>query len=316
MLVTIGSFDGFHKGHAELFRLCKNNAQNDDWAVISFNPHPSEFMHKLNHSLFTLREKELIRRIFDIPNMYFLDFDEAFKNLSPAEFWNLLRERFNVDGLIMGRDFHFGINHSGSAEYLCELAEHDGIKKIMIADLLYKSKYSSSKVRENISYGNIDNAREILGYPYFMMSKIISGNQRGRTMNFPTANLDIHNRFIPLDGVYCCAVLVDNEYHCGALSIGNNPTFHDVKETRCEVNILDFDGDIYGDEIIIFFLARLRDMHEFHDKTQLMTQIKNDIETCRKLYEAKMIDNKNFLERAKMIYNEDRDLKSEIIRLV
>ena len=321
MLITIGAFDGFHRGHAELFRLCRNLAGSDsgDWGVVSFWPHPSEYMHKLSHSLFSIIERELIRRVLDIPNMYILDFDEALRNLSPSEFWRLVRDRFGVDGLVMGRDFHFGCKREGSAEILAELALHDGIDKnrIYIADLMDKPKFSSSNVRKYLQAGDVKAAAEILGYPCFIMSRITSGNQRGRTMHFPTANIDIHGRIIPAYGVYSSAVLVNGEIHCGAVSIGNNPTFHDIHDARFEVHILDFEGDIYGEELPVFFLGRVRDMHTFPDTEALMNQIAIDTQTCRKIYDeaVNIPETRSFLRRAADIFT-SQSLNPEIIRLV
>ena len=319
MLITIGAFDGFHRGHEELLDICRRNAVGDDWGVVSFYPHPYEFMHKTNHSVFTLSERELIRSIIGIPNMYVLKFEDALRNLKPEEFWKLLRERFNVDGLVMGSDFHFGLNRSGNAESLADLARHDGINRIIIADLLNKKSYSSSNVRNEILAGNVTEASTILGYPFFMMSNIIHGNQRGRTMNFPTANLDLMNHhIIPKSGVYASVVLVKHEYHCGALSIGTNPTFKDVNELRAEVHILDFHGDIYDSVMPVFLIERLREIKTFENESALMNQIENDIHTCRRIYEEVMSKEnmKKFFEIAKRVYYSKKNFEPEIIKLI
>lgn len=321
MLITIGAFDGFHRGHAELFRLCREIAGCDSggWGVVSFWPHPAEYMHKIPHTLFTLRERELIRRILGIPNMYILEFDEALRQLSPSEFWRRVRERFGADGLVMGRDFHFGLKRAGNAEILAELALRDGISenRIHIADLMDKPKFSSSNVRKYLHAGDVKAASEILGYPCFLTGRITSGKHRGRTMHFPTANIDIHGRITPAFGVYSSAVLVNGEFHCGAVSIGNNPTFHDIHDARFEVHILDFEGDIYGEELPVFFLGRVRDMHTFPDTEALMHQIAEDTHTCRKIYaEALNIpETWSFLKRAAEIFT-SHNLTPEITRLV
>ena len=317
MLITIGSFDGFHKGHRELFRLCRSYARENDWAVITFSPHPAEYMRRLSHALFTLRERELLRKVLDIPNMFALNFDDAFMNLHARDFWELVRNRFDVDGLVTGSDFRFGRNAEGTANVLADLAKHDGITNMHIVEIFNKPEYSSSNVRKAVTSGDIQVAQNILGCPYFMMSRVIAGNQRGRKMNFPTANLDVKNRMTPKEGVYAAAVLVNGSYYCGAVSIGNNPTFDDVHETRLEIHILDFAGDIYGAELPVFFLGRIRDMHTFSDKQALVHRINTDIEICRTLYAQALSDNETraFLERAKNIYTLE-NLDTEIIRLV
>ena len=156
----------FHKGHAELFRLCREMSCGIDWGVLTFEPHPTNYITGATHTLFTLKEKELIRRVMDIPNMYTLKFDSTLMDLSPCEFWRLIRTRFNVTGLVMGSDFHFGRNRSGNAEILKRLANNDGITNVYISPLLDKPEYSSSKVRECITAGNINMAGSILGYPF------------------------------------------------------------------------------------------------------------------------------------------------------
>ena len=260
MIITIGAFDGFHRGHEKLLEVCRENSINNDWGVVTFYPHPSQFMNKFKHSLFTLEERELIRKFLGIPNFLVLKFDETFKNLTPDEFWQLLNSKIKIDGLVMGSDFKFGHERAGDSKYLENLAISKGIdrNRIFIVDVLNKSDFSSSNIRKKISNGNIDEANEILGYNWFILGKIVHGNQRGRTMNFPTANLKVPDeKIIPSYGVYSTAVLIGDKWYCGALSIGNNPTFHDVNETRIEVFILDFDGDIYGNEILVLFLEKV-----------------------------------------------------------
>ncbi|MBQ6972811.1 MAG: riboflavin biosynthesis protein RibF [Synergistaceae bacterium] len=299
MLITIGAFDGFHKGHRELLRICRENA-GDDWAVVTFEPHPSAFMGRIK-PLFTLRERELIRRVLGVPKMYVLRFDEALMNLSPAKFWRLLRERLNVDGLVVGNDFRFGYGREGNAEALRELAQSDGLTRIIIADVLNKPRYSSSTVRENITAGNVSEAARILGYPFFMMSRVVHGDGRGRTLGFPTANLELQaGRVIPACGVYSSAVFVKGAWHCGALSLGSNPTFHDVDGTRAEVHLPGFSGDIYGEEVITLLLGRVRDIMTFPDKDALISQIGHDTETCMRIYGEVMSreDTQHFTECA------------------
>ena len=301
MIITIGAFDGFHRGHEKLLEVCRENSINNDWGVVTFYPHPSQFMNKFKHSLFTLEERELIRKFLGIPNFLVLKFDETFKNLTPDEFWQLLNSKIKIDGLVMGSDFKFGHERAGDSKYLENLAISKGIdrNRIFIVDVLNKSDFSSSNILKKISNGNIDEANEILGYNWFILGKIVHGNQRGRTMNFPTANIKVpENKIIPSDGVYSVAVSIGGKFYCGALSIGNNPTFHDVDETRIEVFIMDFHEDIYGDEILVFFLDRIRDIKVFPDKESLMQQIKIDTEKCKRSYEDKI----NYVNRFTLSY--------------
>ena len=318
MIITIGSFDGFHRGHAALLDLCRTYSSSDGWGVVTFYPHPSEYINGQAHSLFTLREREFIRRLLEIPNMYILEFNEALKNLTPLQFWRLIREKFRVDGLVMGEDFHFGHNRAGSADYLARIAQHEGLSKIFVLALIDKAKFSSSNVRNLVQLGKVREAGEILGYPYFIIGRVLHGDRRGRTMNYPTANIEIADgKIIPSEGVYCSAVLVNGEWYCGAVSVGRNPTFRDVHELRCEVNILGFEGEIYGSEVGVFFLERVRDMVKFRDKDELTAQIGRDVEACGKIYEASMkaLSSRDFLTKGENICLSG-ELTPEVIRLV
>ena len=318
MLITIGAFDGFHRGHEQLLEICRENSGGSDWGVLSFWPHPGEFMKKLRHSLFTLSEREFIRQILGIPNMFVLRFDDELRSLSPEQFWDMIRVKFNVTALVMGSDFHFGHERSGSAESLRQLALASGLHNIHIAELLDKGRYSSSNVRQKIFTGDVRGARDVLGYPFFIMSSVIHGSERGRTMGLPTANLNlVNNKILPPYGVYAAAVLVNQQWHCGALSIGNNPTFRDIHETRAEVHILDFgkDNNIYGENMPLFFLDRIRDIQAFENKDSLIRQIEQDINTCAAIYREADIDSQGFFTRAAEIYYTRKSFLPEIINL-
>ena len=218
----------------------------------------------------------------------------------------------------MGEDFHFGHNRAGSADYLARIAQHEGLSKIFVLALIDKAKFSSSNVRNLVQLGKVREAGEILGYPYFIMGRVLHGDRRGRTMNYPTANIEIADgKIIPSEGVYCSAVLVNGEWYCGAVSVGRNPTFRDVHELRCEVNILGFEGEIYGSEVGVFFLERVRDMVKFRDKDELTAQIGRDVEVCGKIYEASMkaLSSRDFLTKGENICLSG-ELTPEVIRLV
>ena len=178
MLVTIGSFDGFHKGHEKLFEICRENSINNNWGVVTFSPHPAEYMGKLKNSMFSLKERGFLAKIFDVPNFLVFEFNEAFKNLSPEEFIEILIKKFNISGIVFGSDFHFGRERLGSADYL-EKIYKDKIK-IFRLNLFDKKIYSSSQAREKILAGSVDGVNKILGYPFFMISDVIHGNARGR----------------------------------------------------------------------------------------------------------------------------------------
>ena len=313
MLITIGAFDGFHRGHAGLLRLCRQYS--DDWGVVTFQPHPGEFMGRL-HPLFTLKERELVRKVLGIPKMFVLRFDDSLMRLSTADFWHLLRERLDVDGVVIGSDFRFGYGREGSAQSLRDMATADGLKRVIIAPLIDKAEYSSTVIRRHIMAGNADMAGKLLGYPYFVISRVIHGEGRGRTMNFPTANLDISGRVIPAWGVYSSAVLVNGSWHCGALSIGNNPTFTPGQSASAEVHVPGFDGDIYGHEVIMLMLGRVRNIRKFPGAQALSLQIASDTQTCRDIYREVMCRDyvRSFTEKTRAIC-EQESFSPQIINL-
>lgn len=312
MLITVGAFDGFHKGHRKLLNTCRENAVGDDWGVVTFYPHPSVFMGRMTHTLFTLQERELIRLFLGIPGMFVFKFDDTLMNLSPQEFWDILTVKLNADGLVTGSDFRFGRKRSGNVQTL------EGISRIYTLPMLGRPRYSSSNVRKNILSGQISQANEILGYPFFIMSRVIHGNERGRTMNFPTANLEIHNgKVIPPYGVYACNVIADGRAYCGALSVGNNPTFGGISETRAEVHILDFSGDIYDSEITVMILDRLRGLQTFGNANELAVQIRNDIERCRAVYGEMMRGEAlEFSRRVKEIYRKHKNFNVKVMDIL
>ena len=308
MLITIGAFDGFHKGHAQLLKACRENSRDNDWGVISFFPHPSEFLHKLNAPLFTLREREFIREALKIPKVYFIEFNEFLMRLTPLEFWNHLRNNFNITGLVIGSDFRFAHHRTGNADLLKKFAVSDGIpeENIFVLPLFEKNrvKYSSSDARRKVISGNVRGAYEILGYPWFVLGSVIHGNARGRKLEFPTANINLKNlTVIPEQGVYCAALLIDKKIYCGAVSIGNNPTFGDVHENRLEIFVLDFHGNLYDSEIPVFFLDRLRDIKTFDNPETLKIQIHDDVVTCKNIFNdfTSLNENMNFINHASSI---------------
>ncbi len=320
MLITIGSFDGFHKGHLKLLNTCRENSNLNNWGVISFFPHPSEFMHKIDAPLFTFREREFIRLVMKIPAVYFIKFNEFLMRLSPSEFWLHLKKKFDITGLVVGSDFRFGYHRKGNADTLKKLALAYKIpeKNIYILPLLEKNKikYSSSDARKKILSGNVKSAFEILGYPWFIFGNVIHGNARGRTLDFPTANINIQNlTVIPEQGVYSAALLINKKIYCGAVSIGNNPTFGDVHEKRFEIFILDFHGNLYDSEIPVFFLDRIRDIKTFDNAENLKTQIQNDVLNCKTIFEKNLSvpEIRNFINHSSELELPAENFKPEII---
>ncbi|MCR5347804.1 MAG: riboflavin biosynthesis protein RibF [Fretibacterium sp.] len=295
MIITIGAFDGFHRGHARLLEEARRLAvpAGESWGAVTFHPHPGVFLGFLGATLFTERERELIRRFLGVPHLFILQFDRALQELLPEVFWCGLKETFRrhgmgISGVVTGRDFRFGLDQKGTPKALDTFCRAEGLPAVVL-DLLEhgKTRCSSTEARRAVASGDVRRAEEILGYPWFIWSRVVPGNQRGRTLGFPTANLELPGagRVLPAPGVYAAALPIHGQWHAGALSVGDNPTFGDVHETRAEVFVLDFRGDLYGDDLPVLLLDRLRSLQRFPDGRSLAGQIERDVAQCRDIFQ-------------------------------
>jgi len=280
MIAALGAFDGFHRGHALLFERAKEMAAplGLEWGGVTFDTIPGHYLGIVKNVLFSPHERELLRFFLGIPVLEVLEF-EAIRQLPPNHFWKFLREKFVIDGIVVGRDFRFGYKQEGDALLLERYCQEAGIP-FQSVDLLRHVgvKISSSAIRNAMETGQCELAAKELGYPYFMLSGVLHGLGRGQGLGFPTANLDISGaKLIPPDGVYSASVLVKGEWKAGAVSIGKNPTFKGISDTRVEVFVVDYRGDLYDDTLLVFFLTRLRQQIQFRDASQLTFQIKADV---------------------------------------
>lgn len=284
-IFAIGAFDGFHRGHARLLERARDLAAllDEDWGAVTFEPHPGVFLGKLDATLFTLRERELIRRVLRVPRLLVLNFDEEVRDLSPSDFWRRLRGTFPVGGVVVGRNFRFGRGQEGTAEALISLCRDDGLPAEAVELLTCGGlRLSSTEVRRAVMEGDAALAAKVLGFPWFFWGAVVHGDWRGHELGFPTANVDLSKALTrPGEGVYAALVPIGGRWHCGALSVGGNPTFGDVRETRAEVFLLDFEGDLYGRDLPVFLIRRLRPMTRFPDAQALAAQIARDVERCR-----------------------------------
>ena len=295
MILVLGAFDGFHRGHVRLLDRARSMARSlgTDWGVATFSPHPGLVLGTMRSTLFTVRERELIRCVLGIPHLIVLPFDERMRNLAPHDFWAELKFLADVEGVVVGRDFRFGVEGMGTASLLEGFCREDGTA-FFAEDLLERGggdgeKISSSAIRGRVRRGDVLGAAADLGYPWFLRTDVLHGDERGRKLGYPTANLNIGGpRTLPADGVYAVSLIARGRWRCGALSVGRNPTFDDVRERRAEVFILDFEGDLYGAELAVFFLERLRPERCFPDAARLTEQISADVARCRTVYEERM----------------------------
>ncbi len=275
-------FDGVHRGHQSIIAKLVQVAQekNLEPSILTFWPHPrlvfnpNDDLKLLN----TVEEKAQLLEQFEIQNLFLKEFDEAFRNLSGEEFIRqILVEKLNVKYLIVGYDHVFGKNKSGNFELLKQLAPELGYEVIqMEAVNIHNDHISSTKIRNALAEGRIEEANEMLGYSYPISGEVIEGKQIGRTIGFPTANIDYQNiKLLPKKGAYIVDVYVDGILHKGMLSVGTNPTVNG-NELTVEVNILDFDQDIYGKEITVKFRDFLHEEIKFESLEKLIERLNED----------------------------------------
>lgn len=283
--VTIGTFDGVHLGHQKIISRLRDVAREQDLCttLITFYPHPRLIVRggtKPVKLLTSQTEKLKLLEPTGLDQVLIIPFDESFSNMDYRKFLKeILIERLDVRALVVGYDHAFGKNREGNYENLKALKKEYGYSLEKVGPLESNGELiGSSAIREMIRYGEVDHAAQFLGRPYSICGKVVHGAARGRLLNFPTANLHLEyeNKLIPENGVYAVDVLLGNEKHKGMLNIGFKPTFETGQAFTIEVHILDFDREIYGEELKIHFKKRLRSEKKFDSKEALVAQLEID----------------------------------------
>lgn len=283
-MVTVGTFDGVHKGHQQIFALMKEEAERcgGETVVVTFYPHPRLVIHSDSKNLkfITTQERkyEIISRS-QIDHLVIIPFTKEFSNLSSADFVKrYLVDKLNVHKLIVGYDHHFGKDRHGGFNELKGLSKIYGFElEEVTAQMIDGVPISSTKIRKALTEGNVRLANSLLGYDYSISGKVVYGNRIGRTIGFPTANIELEDEYklISAVGVYACKVDYHGHIYKGMGNIGYRPTI-DVGDLTIEVNIFDFDEEIYGDRIIIYFIERIRDEKKFDNLSALREQLTID----------------------------------------
>jgi riboflavin kinase/FMN adenylyltransferase len=302
--ITIGNFDGIHRGHQLLLHELQHTAQTLDClpVVLTFLPHtlvvvrPDMYISYLT----TLEEKlELIREYGGIANWIVVHFTAAVAAMPAEDFLNSLLERFAIKGLVVGEDFSLGHNRQGNISFLKNYgAEHNiQVQAISLQEVAH-ARISSTRIRKLVTEGNVSEANELLGHPVIFSGIVRQGDKRGRLLGFPTANLlpDQH-RLLPADGVYAVRAHIPkglesdspitSTVYNGVANIGIRPTFNQ-QERLVEVHLLDVSVDLYDKLITVEFIARLRGEQRFSGIEALKTQIAADAQQARQILHAKI----------------------------
>ena len=285
-VVTIGTFDGVHLGHQKvILRLQEFAKQHDGETVIfTFHTHP-RLVTSPNEGnlrlLTTLNEKINLFEKYGIDHLVVYAFDKEFSELSYTEFVEkILVEKIGTHCLVVGYDHKFGKNREGGFDYLQKCAEKFSFEiERLDALAVDKDNVSSTKIRNALENGDIEKANRFLGYQFTLHGKVVEGKQLGRTLGFPTANIEASDKhkIIPGYGVYAVKVEINGAEYKGMLNIGTRPTFNNNADNRSiEVNIFDFENDIYSKEISLKFVGKIRDEQRFGSIEMLVDQLKKD----------------------------------------
>ncbi|MES2431204.1 MAG: bifunctional riboflavin kinase/FAD synthetase [Bacteroidota bacterium] len=287
-VITIGTFDGLHNGHRQIIELMRSEAAriNGETVFITFNPHPRQVISPTTSPVYllnTLEEKILLLGKAGIDHLVIVPFTKEFAEQTADEYIkNFLVDTFHPHTIIIGHDHHFGKNRSGNYKLLeAKAAENNFIVKEIPGYMLKDITISSTRIREALLKGDVDTSNYFLGYNYFFSGKVIEGNKLGRTIGYPTANLQIEeeSKLIPGDGVYAVEIKLNGQSTIlkGMMNIGIRPTVDGTKRV-IEVNIFDFDKDIYGRQLTVAIKKHLRSEVKFTGLDALKDQLGKDKE--------------------------------------
>ncbi|MBM3413670.1 MAG: bifunctional riboflavin kinase/FAD synthetase [Bacteroidetes bacterium] len=285
-VITIGTFDGVHNGHKEVLHALKRTAASvkGEMVLITFDPHPRKIVSSAIlgiRLLNTLEERKQLLEKEGIDHLVVVPFTEKFANLSATEYIeDFLVAYFKPHTIIVGHDHQFGRNRQGNYALLSSKAAQFGynieeISRKLVEDITI----SSSKIREHLSHANITDANKLLGYPFFFSGTVVHGKKIGRTLGYPTANLKIEDpeKIIPGNGIYAVFAKLTGADHLykGMMSIGFRPTL-DGKSRVIEVNIFDFDQEIYDQVLEVHMIAYLREEEKYNSLADLIEQLGKD----------------------------------------
>lgn len=279
--VCLGNFDGVHLGHQALFATA---AKSGPVGVVTFDPHPGKVLQpELAPRLIATAERKLeLLAQTGVSACVVQPFTRDFARTTPQEFEALLFDRLAVSAVVVGADFTYGARRSGSVETLRAAAEARAARVAIVPPVSIEGVIvSSTRVREYVLEGRVEAAARLLGRPFDLDGVVVTGAQRGRTIGFPTANVDTRNELRPAAGVYAISVtLPGGAVHGGACNLGVKPTF-EGQDVTIECNLFDFSGDLYGQKLRVAFLERLRSEQRFSGLEALKAQIERDVVAAR-----------------------------------
>lgn len=288
-VLTIGTFDGVHIGHQKIIKKLNKEAEKNDGqsVLLTFYPHPRIVLNPENHglSLIQTQEEKLAKlEHFGLDNLIVIPFTPAFSNLSAEEFvLEFLVEKLKVNTIIIGYDHQFGKNREGGVNFLNSISSKYNFNVIEIpAQEINDVNISSTRIRKAIENGEVEIANKYLGEPLLLHGKVVKGKQLGRTIGYPTANIELLSslKIIPKKGVYLVKIKINKIEYDGMMNIGTRPTVSKSNNISIEVNIFNFNNDIYYEEVEVSILKKIRDEKKFDSIEKLKNQLKEDEQNC------------------------------------
>lgn len=284
-IVTVGKFDGLHKGHEKLLDIMKNNANGRQKVVLTFETEPKAFLNDTgSKTIVTEQEKKLLLEAQGIDVYVKMPMTKEFLGLTPEQFIKeILKEKIGASTIVCGTDFRFGAKAGGDVEYLRENRDRFGYSLIVIEKEQYHHKdISSSAIREKIVQGEMAEVNEMLDHPYSIIGNVEQGKHLGRKIGLPTANIiPEKTKLLPPRGVYRTVVVVGKKRYHAISNIGVNPTVENGNRIKVESHILDYQEEIYGEVVQVLFYEFIRPEQDFGSVEELTAQIRKDIETCK-----------------------------------
>ena len=296
IVLTIGTFDGVHAGHLAVIDVLRRKAKEigGKTALLTFQPHPRVILHPDNHGLKLLNTMEERMSLLDDAGLDFLiveKFNLELSRFTPLEYVkNLLAEGIKPSIVVIGDDHRFGRNRDGDFNALKEMSKMFGFEVIALdAEHINNIRVSSTKIRDAIYNGDVEHASELLTQDFPLSGEVVKGEQLGRGIGYPTANLQIEDdlKIIPANGAYAVWAQTQKcKKHMAMLNIGQRPTVSDTSSISIEVNLLDFNGDLYGQKLKIEFVKKIRDERKFSDVDELKSALESDAKFTREILKS------------------------------
>ncbi len=291
-VIALGNFDGFHRGHQQLLNLLRqqSDSRQAPTVVMTFEPLPFEFFHPeiQQPRLMRLHEKWCYLQGQGIDYCVCLKFNAAMAQMPPVDFvQQILINQLGICAIVVGGDFRFGAKRAGDVKLLQNLGEQLNFYCIQAPTLLYEGeRVSSTRIRRALQADQVELANAMLGRPYFLCGKVVHGEARGRQWGLPTANIHLSDRPVAVSGIYVVQVRgLGNSPLPAVASVGTRPMFSRNRRVILEVHLLDFNQDLYGKQLQVEFLHKLRDEQVFPNSAELIEQIKTDIKNARQFLE-------------------------------